>query len=121
MRILLTASRDWDDEMTIRGAMHWAAGLARNAGTHPKLVHGACKTGGDPIAQILATRWGWSVERHPAPWDEFGKAAGQLRNAFMVGRGAGVCLAFIKNGSSGATGCAKLAHWAGIRTMRWMA
>lgn len=117
MRILITGSRDWVDESTIRLV------LARYQATaHSKitLVHGACPSGADEIADRLNDQvFGWPVERHPADWKTHGKRAGYLRNAEMVALGADVCLAFIRNSSRGASMTADLAEKAGIPTRRF--
>lgn len=109
-RILVTGSRDWHDEIAIEELLfEYSPGL---------LVHGACPTGADAIADAIATRWNWDIERHPADWDRHGKKAGPLRNQHMVDLGADVCLAFILNGSRGASHTARIAEAAGIPTVR---
>ena len=112
MRILVTGSRDWDkpgDILTL---------LMPYMGYDVTLVSGACPTGADSQAEDFAEGFGWTVERHPADWEQFGKRAGYLRNQHMVDLGADLCLAFIKDNSRGASMCAGLAEKAGIRTVR---
>lgn len=116
-RVLVTGSRDWDDVTTIAAAIEQAV---IDAGPRPvRIVHGACPSGADWHADHYA-RWmrgkGCSidVEQHPANWQLEGKRAGFIRNARMVNLGADLCLAFIRNGSRGASHTAHLAEQAGI-------
>lgn len=114
-RVLVTGSRTWDDEQGLR--------LELIAATTPHLpgaviVHGACPTGADAMADLWASDMAVDVERHPADWS-LGKSAGFRRNAEMVQAGADLCLAFIKDGSRGATHCADLAEKADIPVRRY--
>jgi hypothetical protein len=113
-RALVTGSRTWSDRQAILNAL-------REHASQPGLVvvHGACPKGADALADELAREYGVQVERHPADWGAHGRAAGFVRNAKMVGLGADVCLAFIHNGSKGATMTADLAEKAGIPTWRF--
>lgn len=113
-RLLITGSRDWTDEVEIMSAIASVA-IPPESWT---LVSGACPTGADAIAEGFAEGLGLTVERHPADWNAYGKSAGFRRNAEMVELGAEVCLAFIRNGSKGATHTANMAEKAGIETIR---
>lgn len=119
-RVLVTGSRDWSDQQAV------ARELVRYATGNWVLVHGACPTGADKIADDWATYHGITVEPHPADWRQFGKVAGYKRNQEMVDLGADVCLAFMRpctkptcrmpkpHWSHGTVHCAKRARAAGI-------
>lgn len=119
MRVLVTGSRTWDDAATIRAALDAVAFGASGAGyTRLVVVHG-CANGADELADIWVRTWPIgelhvTAERHPALWQIHGKRAGILRNDEMVRAGADLCLAFIRDGSPGATHCAERAGEAGI-------
>lgn len=116
-RLLVTGSRDWADHATLTTALHRAwIDLGRHPGT--VLVTGACPTGADAHAETCWAAHALPIERHPAQWGRHGRGAGPLRNQAMVDLGADLCLAFIRNHSRGATGCADLAERAGIPTRR---
>lgn len=117
-RVLVTGSRDWSDQ----GAV-WAA-LAEAVHAIPvdqelTIVHGACLTGADAIAHEWARGYGATIEAHPADWVANGRAAGPIRNKHMVSLGADICLAFIRNGSRGASHTATLAEQAGVPVRRF--
>lgn len=131
-RILITGSRDWGDEDTVRNALDAAIHIGGAAiGPDVTVVSGACPSGADAIAERVASEMGCEVELHPADWNAHGRAAGPRRNAEMVNLGADICLAFIgdctsprchitgKHPSHGATGCADLAEKAGIPVQRY--
>lgn len=115
-RILVTGSRDWDDEQGLRLALIGAA--------VPHLpvvvIHGACPSGADAMAALWASDYGVRTEEHPADWERFGKSAGMRRNAEMVAAGARACLAFIRAGSPGASHCAEAAERASIPVRRYL-
>ena len=116
-RLLITGSRDWEDEEAVRFEI---AGMTM---LHPGLVvvHGACPTGADAMAAKTCRDIGIRQEPHPARWRVTGKldrSAGFRRNAEMVALGAGTCIAFIRNASRGATHCADLAEKAAIQVRR---
>lgn len=125
LRILITGSRAWTDRKAIARALtdaidkHGAHLLIQDE-HGPKLlwdqitvVHGGAR-GADRIAGQIAAVWGMHVEEHPADWDQYGKAAGAIRNKAMVNLGADVCLAFPTQRSIGTRHCMQLARDAGI-------
>lgn len=120
MRILVTGSRGWDNAGTILDAFMVIPLLTY---TRPVVIHGGA-AGADRLAGHIARRLGWGLEVHPAEWRPYGiynPQAGLVRNRKMVELGADLCLAFIRNGSRGATHCASLAEGAGITTRRYTA
>jgi len=119
-RILITGSRTWTDRDTIwRVLGDTVAPIDITRET--VLVSGACPRGADALAEDWARRYGLTVERHRANWQLEGRRAGFIRNARMVNLGADICLAFIKDGSRGASHTARLAEEAGIETRRFTA
>jgi YspA, cpYpsA-related SLOG family len=118
MRVLVTGSRDWWDWEAVFGTL---ADLAREHHGQVVVVHGAAHSGADHFADMAARSLGLTPEPHPADWATHNRRAGPIRNAEMVALGADLCLAFIRNGSRGATHCAGLAEKAGIPVKRYTA
>lgn len=111
MRVLLTGSRDWTDVDEIHDALDALYLLWKEDDADPSftLVHGACPTGADNIADKWAkSTHGVVIERHPY-WEHYGRAGGPMRNRHMVELGADHFLAFIKDNSAGAAGCLRVA------------
>jgi hypothetical protein len=80
--------------------------------------HGGCPTGADSIANLWCASWHKSHEIcesiHDANWDDFGKAAGPIRNREMAQAGADLCLAFPLGESRGTWNCVNECKKAGI-------
>lgn len=115
-RVLVTGSRDWQDREVIAGVL---MEICMDHHSHRVIViHGAAR-GADEFADEAAHEFWMATEPHPADWNTHGKRAGFIRNAQMVALGADICLAFIRNGSRGATHCAGLAEKAGIPVRRF--
>ncbi|MGQ4343532.1 DUF2493 domain-containing protein [Streptomyces sp. SAS_275] len=145
-RVLVTGSRDWDDDTAIGEALSEAIRPVWHD-HNVVIVHGACPSGADQMAHEWAEVFGVDVERHPADWDhctdncpqghrkpkrrgdtahpgvcaDYCPSAGPRRNRELIRLGAGVCLAFIRNGSRGASHTAALAEQAGIPVRRFTA
>jgi hypothetical protein len=126
-RVLVTGSRDWGHPEVVYAALNDCRDEALINDRKLVVVHGACPNGADEhAARWYRTANRFAVgsvneERHPANWSVNGKRAGFIRNAHMVNLGADACLAFIRNGSRGASHTAALAEQAGITTRRWTA
>jgi hypothetical protein len=123
-RILVTGSRSWRDAPAIGAALfhyidtngEWLDGCPALEVT---IVHGGCPRGADAMAAAWAEEFSVPQEVHLPDWRRYGRSAGHKRNADMVAAGADVCLAFIRDGSAGATGCARFAETAGIPVRRY--
>lgn len=117
MRILVTISRDWDDYETAGRVL--AKVVDNNWDVDVTVVHGA--SGMDWFLAGVACAKGVEIEAHPADWKTHGKAAGIIRNNEMAKSNIDLCLAFIKNGSAGASHCARATEYMGIPTWRYTA
>lgn len=114
LRILVTGSRNYAYPYTLRGVLREAWTQAGRP-ARVVLVHGACPTGADALADVYARSMGWTVEPHPAAWNELGRAAGPIRNSEMVAAGADVVTAFFQQRkSAGTEDCVRQAHIAGL-------
>jgi hypothetical protein len=109
-RVLVTGSRNWEDTDAVTGLL---GGLLQQHGGRLVVVHGACPTGADQIADEWARARGVPAERFPANWG-LGRESGPIRNEAMVSTLPDACLAFIRDRSSGASGCALLAEAMGV-------
>lgn len=130
-RLLVTGSREWTDREKIVTELERAR---VELGDNTTLVHGDARGVDRIAAHLWHCTWGLPAEDYPADWrgpcrdscapnhrrarsvgaPKICPAAGMYRNAEMVALGADLCLAFILDESSGATGCARLARKAGI-------
>ncbi|MBB5081341.1 SLOG family protein [Nonomuraea endophytica] len=121
-RVLVTGSRTWRQGDLIDRAL---SALRVEHGSLV-VVHGACPSGADGYASAWVMRMaaiGRDVveEYYPANWAKFGDAAGPIRNRAMVDLGADLVLAFIRDGSPGATQCARYAESRGLLVRRVLA
>lgn len=115
MRVLVTGSRTWTDWQLLEAAL---SNLRIELGGFT-LVHGDARGVDRRAAAFVRDELALPVEHHPADWERYGKRAGFVRNAEMVASGIDLCVAFIQDGSRGASMCAALAEKAGIQTRRW--
>ena len=122
-RILVTGWRDWPeaDKRVIWDVLDFYVSGNPNPGGFV-VVHGQCPDGGvDLYAEQWAIARGFQYEPHPADWNQFGNAAGPIRNTEMVDLGADICFGFPGPHSRGTVDCMKKARRAGIevREIPW--
>lgn len=79
MRDLHCGDRNWTDREPIRFFIQGKF----DGFTADVIIHGAAR-GADSIAGEIAEKLGIEVEAYPAEWDEYGKAAGVIRNQQML-------------------------------------
>lgn len=133
-RLLITGSRRWTNQRLISLAL-LAAVTCDGPGI--VVVHGACPTGADNIADTLARQADIPVEPHPADWancaadcrpghrkvrrdgTSYCPTAGHRRNQAMVDLGAYHALVFMAGQSSGTADCLRRIKRAGIDYTRW--
>lgn len=149
-RVLVTGSRSWEGEELIRHQLTrvWLTVEGPFVVVHGACPTGADDIASDWVANMLEAEMGAvSEEAHPADWDhctdacpqghrkpkrrgdtahpgvcaDYCPTAGPRRNRELVALGADLCLAFIKDGSRGASHTAHLAEQAGIPTRRFTA
>lgn len=113
-KVMVTGSRSWGtvDNDDRRMAFHLRTRLRGRT-----LVHGACPSGADKMADGWAKANGHPVERHPADWNKYGKSAGFIRNAEMVASldpSTDIVLVFWDGESRGTLHATRLARKAGL-------
>lgn len=107
MKVLVCGGRGYDDQQTVFAALdEYAAGAT------------LIIAGGAPGADTLAVRWAGSRNIpstvFPARWNEYGKAAGMIRNRQMLVEGKpDLVIAF--PGGNGTLNMIKLATFAGVK------
>ena len=86
MKILVCGDRNWVDKKAI----------FRELSKYPRdtiVIEGEAR-GADSLARVVALGLGVSVERYPANWDKYGRAAGPIRNQQMLDQKPDLVLAF---------------------------
>jgi hypothetical protein len=111
MRVIVTGDRTWKcDALATRVVVRYGR-------DELVIVHGAA-TGVDSVFDRAAIAAQVAREPHPAEWDRLGRRAGPVRNAEMIAKGAGLCLAVHKllMNSKGTRDCCLQALADGIPT-----
>lgn len=97
MRVLICGGRDWaNPEKLPEGYQHLAAEMKQQSFDFLDELHEARNItvviegearGADTIAREWAESRGITVEKYPADWKRYGKAAGPIRNKQMLEEG----------------------------------
>lgn len=113
-RIVVTGSRDWQDARALFGALR-----RELADGEFVLGVGDCPSGADRGAWSWGQRYlAWPVTVYHAPWKTRGKAAGPIRNHFMIDEFRPIrVLAFFRPNSRGTKDCAEYAESRGIEVV----
>ena len=81
MKIIVAGGRDFDDyDLLCETLDDMFAGFAPE---YMEVVSGGA-TGADSLGEKWADIYGFSVDKFPANWKEYGKAAGAIRNIEMA-------------------------------------
>jgi hypothetical protein len=102
LRILITGGRDFCNTALIYDILDKLHAEVRVE----VLIHGACPTGADSIAKAWAKARSVTDKPYPAPWNQYGPAAGPMRNTFMV-TDSKPDLAVVFPGGNGTLDCAR--------------
>ena len=82
VRIVIAGSRDYNNYPEAKQFIN-AVIQKLNKGTKIIFLSGGCR-GADMLGEQYAVECGYPIERYPAQWDKYGKAAGVIRNQAMA-------------------------------------
>jgi hypothetical protein len=81
LALLICGDRKWEKRAPIQREV----AKLMDEYTIVTVIHGACK-GADTIGGEVSETLRLPVEEFPADWEQYGKAAGPIRNSFMLKR-----------------------------------
>ena len=82
-RLLVCGGRDFNDQAFVFGVLDMLSEeLVINA-----VIQGDCQTGADRLARMWAISRNHHLDRFPADWRGYGKAAGPIRNQRVINEG----------------------------------
>ena len=82
MRVLICGDRNWNDIDRVREVVKEMHGKS----FIDVVIEGEAK-GADILARVAAEGIGIKVEKYPADWQKYGRAAGPIRNSQMLKEG----------------------------------
>ena len=114
-RIIVAGGRDFSNYILLSETLD--AVLKRYTDSETIIVTGCCH-GADALGERYAKEHGIPVKRFPADWQQYGKAAGPIRNRKMAEYAAerdGMLVAFWDGKSRGTASMVRLAEKYGLR------
>lgn len=97
MKVLICGSRDWEDRNVV---LNRVSELWREHGSNVEIIEGGAR-GADSMARAGARMFKLKLTTVQADWDDFGAAAGPIRNREMLDMGPDLVLAFQRGDSRG--------------------
>lgn len=115
-KILMCGDRNWTDETFILDSL-MSYLIERPIGEVTLVIHGNAR-GADQISGRCASTMGLAVVAFPANWNQYGRAAGPIRNRQMLEQHPNIVLAFHDNieESKGTKDMVSQARLAGVET-----
>lgn len=114
-KVIIAGSRDFTDYTLLKTKCD---NILSNL-TDVVIISGKAR-GADSLGEIYAKERGYSIEEYPADWNQFGRAAGHIRNEEMA-KNATHLIAFWDGVSPGTKGMISLAknYNLKIRVIKW--
>lgn len=97
-RVIIAGSRGFSDYATLQATCDNI--LSQKRMTHTIVIISGTARGADSLGELYARERDYTVERFPANWQQYGKAAGQIRNRLMADN-ADALIAFWDGHSTG--------------------
>lgn len=115
LRVVVTGGRDYDDRAMVSMCLNRLLDNGMNA-----LIHGACRTGADQLAEDWFQKHSDKVGigRFPADWRMYGKMAGPIRNQKILNECKDINLVLAFPGGRGTADMRARAEAAGIPVVR---
>lgn len=111
MRVIIAGSRYFNNFEVLQEAI-------RQSGFVITSVVSGCAPGVDTMGELYAAKYALPVDRHPANWQLFGKAAGPIRNKEMA-QNADALIALLAPGSRGTADMIRQATAMGLKVFVW--
>lgn len=111
IRVVIAGGRKFQDYELLKRKMDNL--LSRFNPEDIEIVSG-CASGADTLGECYATERGIQIKRFPADWDNYGYAAGPIRNALMADYGTH-CAVFWDGFSKGSHNMINVAKAAGLK------